>query len=355
MGTTVVVTSNLETQPLLSSNNILLFSNTAHTFPTSVSLPKTQPPPSTKLKLHFLGHTSSSYNKTKSMASPLQVNASISSFGNEETSSGIVGANDLLIVGPGILGRLVANLWRQEHEGCEIAGQTVTSDHHEELINLGIAPYLKATKLSRKYPFVIFCAPPTQTSDYPGDVREAASYWNGEGSFLFTSSSAPYDCYDNGYCYEDSPVVPIGRSARTDVLLKAEKEVIASSGCVLRLAGLYKEDRGAHVYWLDKGTVEARPDHILNFIHYEDAASLSVAILKKKLRGQIFLGCDNHPLSRQEVMDIVEKSGKFSKKFEGFTGKNDPLGKKLDNSKTRKEIGWEPKYQSYAQFLGVSE
>lgn len=30
----------------------------------------------------------------------------------------------------------------------------------------------------------------------------------------------------------------------------------------------------------------------------QDAASLSVAILKKKLRGRIFLGCDNHPVSR---------------------------------------------------------
>lgn len=30
----------------------------------------------------------------------------------------------------------------------------------------------------------------------------------------------------------------------------------------------------------------------------QDAASLSIAMLKKKIRGQIFLGCDNHPLSR---------------------------------------------------------
>lgn len=32
--------------------------------------------------------------------------------------------------------------------------------------------------------------------------REAALSWNGEGSFLFTSSSAPYDCNDNGQCIE---------------------------------------------------------------------------------------------------------------------------------------------------------
>ncbi|CAK9145521.1 unnamed protein product [Ilex paraguariensis] len=174
--------------------------------------------------------------------------------------------------------------------------------------------------------------------------REAASNWNGEGSFLFTSSSAPYDCNNNGSCDEDCPVVPIGRSPRTDVLLKAEKVVLDSGA-----------DRGAHVYWLGKGIVDARPDHILNLIHYEDAASLSVAILKKKLRGRIFLGCDNQPLSRQEVMDLVEKSGKFTKKFGSFTGTNGPLGKKLNNSKTREEIGWEPKYPSFSQFLGVSE
>lgn len=38
---------------------------------------------------------------------------------------------------------------------------------------------------------------------------------------------------------QDFPVVPIGRRPRTDVLLKAEKVVLESDGCVLRLAGLY--------------------------------------------------------------------------------------------------------------------
>lgn len=32
---------------------------------------------------------------------------------------------------------------------------------------------------------------------------------------------------------------------------------------------LYTETRGAHTYWLSKETVDARPDHILNLIHYE--------------------------------------------------------------------------------------
>ncbi|GKU85548.1 hypothetical protein SLEP1_g211 [Rubroshorea leprosula] len=54
-------------------------------------------------------------------------------------------------------------------------------------------------------------------------------------------------------------------------------------------------------------------------------------------------------------MDLVDKSGKFNKKFGAFTGTDGPLGKKLNNSKTRKELGWEPKYPSFAHFLGVSK
>ncbi|KAK1257616.1 hypothetical protein QJS04_geneDACA002453 [Acorus gramineus] len=265
------------------------------------------------------------------------------------------GENDLLIIGPGVLGRMVAERWRQAHPGCQIYGQTMTTNHHDELIKLGIIPSLRDSKRVHRFPYVIFCAPPSQTVDYPGDVRSAALNWNGEGSFLFTSSTAIYDCNDNGSCDEESAIVPIGRSPRTDVLLKAEIAVLEAAGCVLRLAGLYHSVKGAHVYWLEKGTVDARPDHILNLIHYEDAASLSVLILKKHLRSRIFLGCDNHPLSRQEIMDLVARSGKFTKKFECFTGKNDPLGKKLNNSKTRDELGWVPKHASFAQFLGLSD
>ncbi|KAJ8429576.1 hypothetical protein Cgig2_023782 [Carnegiea gigantea] len=329
---------------------------------------------------------------------------------NEATgasSSGLVGQNDLLIVGPGVLGRLVARQWREEHPECQVYGQTVTTDHHDELTQMGITPTLKGMKLAQQFPYVIFCAPPSRSPDYTGDVsfpgskanpvphdldstytragrkrntrmemplssikpslisqflREAALSWTGEGSFVFTSSSALYDRADNGYCDEDTPVVPMGKSPRTDVLLKAENVVLGCGGCVLRLAGLYisfesspwlwiSVNRGAHMYWLKQTASELRPDHMINQIHYEDAASLAVAILKKNLHGQVFLGCDNNPLSRLEIMDLVNKSGKFSGKFEGFTGATGPLGKRLDNSRTCEEIGWEPKYPSFAQFL----
>uniref|UniRef100_A0A453HQ19 NAD-dependent epimerase/dehydratase domain-containing protein n=1 Tax=Aegilops tauschii subsp. strangulata TaxID=200361 RepID=A0A453HQ19_AEGTS len=246
--------------------------------------------------------------------------ASTAPLGVTVSTSESVGQNDLLIVGPGVLGRIVAEKWRQEHPDCKIYGQTATTDHHSELTKIGIIPSLKGPRVDQKVPYVIFCAPPYRTDDYPGDLRVAASNWSGEGSFLFTSSTAVYDCNDNGFCGEDSPCVPIGMSPRTDVLLKAENVVLEAGGCALRLAGLYKKDQGPHVFWLSKGTVDARPDLIISMIHYEDAASLGIAIMKRRLRGRVFVGCDNQPLSRQEIMDRVNRSGKFDGKFEGFTG-----------------------------------
>uniref|UniRef100_A0A6N2LX25 Uncharacterized protein n=1 Tax=Salix viminalis TaxID=40686 RepID=A0A6N2LX25_SALVM len=210
--------------------------------PRSLVIGDHQPPKLSTPKTHRLITIFVQKPKVQDQTNIIIHDSTSSRARNEESgtaSSGLVGENDLLIVGPGVLGRLVAEKWRQEHPGCQVYGQTVTTDHHDELIKMGINPSLKGIKATQQYPYVIFCAPPSRTSDYPGDVREAALSWNGDGSFVFTSSSAPFDCFDNGQCKEDSPVVPIGRSPRTDVLLKAEKVVLESGGCALRLAGLY--------------------------------------------------------------------------------------------------------------------
>lgn len=61
----------------------------------------------------------------------------------------------------------------QEHLDSHIYGQTVTTDHHDELINMGIKPSLTGTNTGLRFPYVIFCAPPSRTPDYPGDVRLA--------------------------------------------------------------------------------------------------------------------------------------------------------------------------------------
>ena len=49
-------------------------------------------------------------------------------------------SKDLLIVGPGVLGRLVAAQWREAHPTARIVGETSTKDNHDALRALGIEP-----------------------------------------------------------------------------------------------------------------------------------------------------------------------------------------------------------------------
>jgi len=78
-------------------------------------------------------------------------------------------------------------LLKQEYPGCEVYGQTATNNHHEELSKIGVNPSLKWTKDSHKFPYVIFCAPPYQSSDYLGDLRLAILSLKWVLLFMFTS------------------------------------------------------------------------------------------------------------------------------------------------------------------------
>lgn len=264
----------------------------------------------------------------------------------------------LVIVGAGTLGTLVAQQWQKLHPSSKIFGLTRTATRHEQLRSMGVFPILKdgaEAELEGGAPFVLYCAPPSGSNDYAADVSAASSLWNGVGSFLFTSSSAVYAVKDNGFCPEGAPTIPLGVSPRVDLLLKAEGAAVEAEGNVVRLAGLYSLDRGAHTFWLKQGTVDSRPDHILNLIHYEDAASLCVSILSARTRGETFMGCDNHPVSRKELMDITVASGKFTGEFKGFTGTSGPLGKRMCNDATRSQLGWEPTHKSFGHFMGVED
>lgn len=51
---------------------------------------------------------------------------------------------------------------------------------------------------------------------YMPQVQRACKLWSGKGGFVFTSSAAVYSSEDGGPCSEDSPLVALGSSERTD-------------------------------------------------------------------------------------------------------------------------------------------
>eukprot|EP00899_Mesostigma_viride_P012024 jgi/Mesvir1/20822/Mv07920-RA.1 len=269
--------------------------------------------------------------------------------------------DDLLIVGPGVLGSKIAKLWLDDHPAVRVVGQTNTEKAHERLRAMGVEPRTKDGHLlsgarppkEDTFPYVVFCAPPSGSENYVAEVEAAALWWNGEGAMVFTSSSTVYAADSGEQTNETSPTFALGANPRADCMLQSEKAALAAGGCVVRLAGLYTLERGAHTFWAKAGKVNSRGDAWLNLIHYDDAASLVAAALKAHRRSDVFLGVDDAPLTREHMMQLTMKSGLFGDEanFCGFLGHDGPLGRRMSNTWTRKELGWAPKYASFAAFL----
>jgi hypothetical protein len=302
---------------------------------------------------------------------------------------------NLLVVGPGVLGSLVCQKWLEMFPAAIVVGQTNSTKNHESLEKLGITARTEDTFEHfdpKTYPYVVFSAPPSGSDDYPGEIKKALEKWNGKNEysgFCFTSSSAVFP--DNIDCDDDTATLKLGANPRADRLLNAENVVLEhenrrkekensddavkkekeegknenyqNRAAVLRLAGLYHSLRGAHTYFMKAGTIESRPDALVNCIHYEDAADLVVKVLlREDAQRNVFLGCDGHPITREDVATCALESGCFDNddndsedgqkhsKHE-FTKSEGPVGRRMTCEGTRKALGWAPKFTSFRDFF----
>lgn len=246
-----------------------------------------------------------------------------------------------LIVGAGRLGQRVGLKFPGE-----VTGETLTPRSHPELKKLGILPRIRNT--TGDFDSVLFAVPPSKSSfSYQDEVNRALSLWNGTKAFVFVSSTSVYSEEKGGEVTESSFV---SDSPRASVLLQAEQAVIKKHGTVVRLAGLYDEYSGPQIYYAEMKTSDLRGDGLVNLIHYSDAASLILKILENKYPDQIFLGSDNSPLTRNELVFLYAQTLKHNSicKFVGHQG---ALGKKVNNSLTRRTLNWAPNYSSFKDFV----
>jgi nucleoside-diphosphate-sugar epimerase len=237
-------------------------------------------------------------------------------------------------------------------------------------------------KINKKFKHCVFCAPPSGFDDYPSAIRGAIDdLWMGQhtddGSFIFTSSGGIYgsggDSIDVASVVTESSPLPTNPIPRIERLINAENEVLKEKGgSVMRLAGLYLLNRGAHNFWLGntaeetKDEIAGRPDSLINLLHYEDAAGSVVAALKHSINcrqeqddeekgGELFLISDGHPLTRQQICESSLKNKRYDDrtipKFSGSKEKGDLIGKVYDGSYTDKVLNWKPRYESFDTFM----
>ena len=235
-------------------------------------------------------------------------------------------------------------------------------------------------KGNQKFNHCVFCAPPSGFEDYPAAVKESIeNLWMGNteenptGGFVFTSSGGIFG--SGGDEVDVSPIVtessPLPTpTPRIERLINAEKEVLKyKGGSVMRLAGLYLLDRGAHNFWLGdtaeltKEEISGRSDGVINLLHYDDAAGSVVAALKKTISntdddsegGKVFLVSDGHPLTRLQICESSLKNKRYADrtipKFKGSKESGDPIGKIYDGSFTNEYLNWKPKYESFDKFM----
>ncbi|KAG1672215.1 hypothetical protein FOA52_002916 [Chlamydomonas sp. UWO 241] len=280
----------------------------------------------------------------------------MASSGSPSTPS----SQDLLVVGPGVLGGYLGKLWKEAHPGATVVGMTNTTTSHGRLKELGLEPATRDTLPARKFPYVAFCAPPSGSQDYPADVGAAArDMWDGTGSFVFTSSMSVCSA-ENGETVTDAdcPLVPLGKGPGTDKMLGAESAVLGVGGNVLRLVGLYHAGRGAHTFFLKAKEVARWGGYVVNLCHYEDAAALAAAVLRGDgegpFRGEAFIGCDNTPVTFADMIVACNTSGVPVLQGEvkwTLPEEQASKGKRVLNDGTRKRLGgWVPKYPSFAEF-----
>jgi hypothetical protein len=83
--------------------------------------------------------------------------------------------------------------------------------------------------------------------------------------------------------------------------------MLKAQGIVLRLAGLYSLEQGAHAAWLKNGVCEGLIDSKIGLVSYEDSAAAIMCALtcERKVDGEVFLVCDGAvSMPRESARDM---------------------------------------------------
>jgi len=261
-------------------------------------------------------------------------------------------AKDLIIIGAGSLGGRVGARWGELHPEATAVAETRSTRRHESLRAAGMQVRLRDDDPPEVFPNLLFAVPASHP-DYTSECERAVCVWSGDGNFVFTSSTAVYAEAEGNSCTEESP---LATSERALPLLESEQIVRNSHGIAVRLAGLYDRERGPHRVYLRKVESARRPDGLVNLLHYDDAAALCALALDRGVPGSTYLGCDNTPITRQELVAAAaaaerEIAGAEEARACAFTGTHGPLGRRCDSTSTRESLGWAPEHGSFRDWL----
>ena len=188
--------------------------------------------------------------------------------------------------------------------------------------------------------FLLIAFPPGE--DYAGDVARALQNWNKRGQALLVSSIGVHSESEGAWIDEESPVLP------QSPLVDAEKIATTEGAHVLRLAGLYDEARGPHIFWQKSAESNSWPDGFVNLVHRDDAAEVCARLLASSIPAATWLVSDACPLSRVQIARAWAEARNLRPTH--FSASSGSLGKRVSAKKIREALPWEPRWKSFLEF-----
>jgi nucleoside-diphosphate-sugar epimerase len=174
---------------------------------------------------------------------------------------------------------------------------------------------------------------------------------------LFTSSTSVYAQRDGSWVTEESDAKPMRETSR--VLLETERLVLADSGVVVRLAGIYGPGRSALLNKFLKGTaiIDPENDRFVNQVHRDDIASALLLLLSQEADGaQIYNVVDDQPILQSECYRWL---GQRLNRPLPPIGRSTQERKRGDSNKRVSNaklcaLGWTPRYPTFADAMEKS-
>lgn len=284
---------------------------------------------------------------------------------------------DLLILGAGTLGTLVAARWLAAAPSpgsadapVRVVAETLTRKRHDRLAALGAVPRTRAEadavaaaadtapivdsggNGNQRFPYVVFSMPPSASDDYTAEAARAVASWAGPasgGRLVFTSSTSALAEKGGATITETAPTT-------TGRVTGAEGVIREAGGVVVRIGGLHARRVGQQLGLVGKPSLTIPRQLIINMVHYEDAAAAVVAAARLPLGaptdvdGSPFVVTDGVPLTVEELvaatMAHTAFAGSATPALPVDTG---VCGKRIDAIATREALAWEPRY-TYTDF-----
>lgn len=276
---------------------------------------------------------------------------------------------NVLIAGTGYVGSVLASALKAR--GDKVIGLTKSAGRLERLegkqpsldlrlADLSCLESLKSALGPKEWAeldWVIHCAASgrgggaeTYQQVYADGARNLLVCLSARTRMLFTSSTSVYAQTDGSWVDEDSATDP--DRATGQILLDAERQVLAAAGVVARLAGIYGPGRSYLLqrYLTGEAVIEGDGERYLNQIHLDDIVSALLHLLAIDAKG-IYNVVDSQPQAQGDVYRWLASY------FEGAVPASVPPNLDRKRGWTHKRIsnrrllesGWTPCYPSFQQ------